>query len=139
VTPPEATPSSRPSLWGLALVLVLVAGGMQAWTWWRQERQADAVKAAAQAGQITMYTTNTCPYCAKARVWLNGHDIPWQECNIDQKASCRTTFEAQGSPGVPLLNVKGHWHLGFDPQWLARALQTEGRQPKPSDAGSPRP
>ena len=130
---------NRPSWMGLAALLVLVAGGMQGWTWWRQERQAEAVRVVAQPGQITMYTTNTCPYCAQARVWLNGHDVPWRECNIDQDAACRANFEAQGAPGVPLLHVNGHWQLGFDAQWLALALQTEPRQPRPSNAGSPRP
>ena len=134
-----ASPPPRSSLWGLAVVLLLVFGGMQAWTWWRHERQGEAVKALAQPDQITMYTTTTCPYCAKAKVWLNGHGVPWRECNIDLDASCRATFEAQGAPGVPLLQVKGHWQLGFDPLWLTRALQTETLQPSPSTDRSPRP
>lgn len=134
-----ASPPPRSSLWGLAVVLLLVFGGMQAWTWWRHERQGEAVKTLAQPDQITMYTTTTCPYCAKAKVWLNGHGVPWRECNIDLDASCRATFEAQGAPGVPLLQVKGHWQLGFDPVWLTRALQTEPRQPSPSTDRSPRP
>lgn len=134
-----ASPPPRSSLWGLAVVLLLVFGGMQAWTWWRHERQCEAVKALAQPDQITMYTTTTCPYCAKAKVWLNGHGVPWRECNIDLDASCRATFEAQGAPGVPLLQVKGHWQLGFDPLWLTRALQTEPLQPSPSTDRSPRP
>ena len=98
-----------------------------------------AVKALAEPGQITMYTTLTCPYCAQAKVWLNGHGVPWRECNIDRDAACRATYESQGGPGVPLLNVNGHWQLGFDPQWLAKALQAPPRQPRPSNDGSPRP
>lgn len=138
MTQPASAPA-RSSLWGLAVVLLLVFGAMQAWTWWRHERQGETVKALAQPGQITMYTTTTCPYCAKAKVWLNGHGIPWRECNIDLHANCRMAFEAQGAPGVPLLHVRGHWQLGFDPRWLTRVLQTEGPQPSPSTERSPRP
>lgn len=133
-----AASSSRPVL-GLALVLVLVLGLMQGWQWWQQEQAANAVKALAKPGHITMYTTDTCPYCAKARVWLAGHEIPFRECNVDRDPSCRAEFDAQGAPGVPLMHVQGHWQLGFDAQWLTLALQKPARQPRPSSAGSPRP
>ncbi|MDQ5926397.1 MAG: hypothetical protein QG554_1339 [Pseudomonadota bacterium] len=136
---PPAGSTTRASWVGLAVVLLLVLGGTQAWSWWRQERQAAVVKSIAQPGQITMYTTNTCPYCAKARVWLDGHGVPWRECNVDQDAGCLATFQAQGAPGVPLLNVQGHWQLGIDPERLTRALQAEPRQPSPSTERSPRP
>lgn len=131
--------TGRSSWLGLGVLLLLIVCGMQAWSWWRHERQGDVVKALAQPGQITMYTTLTCPYCAQAKVWLNGHDVSWRECNIDLDARCRATFEAQGAPGVPLLNVQGHWQLGFDPQGLVRALQAPPRQPSPSSDTSPRP
>lgn len=138
MTPSAGKPAGSSWL-SLVVILLVVVGGTQAWTWWRQERQGDTVKVLARPGQITMYTTLTCPYCAKAKVWLNGHDVPWRECNIDRDAACLATYEAQGSPGVPLLHVQGHWHLGFDAQWLARALKAEPRQPNPSTDSSPRP
>lgn len=138
------TQQAKPGSWlSLALLLLLVFGGMKASAWWQQERLAAAVQAHARPNQILMYTTSTCVYCAKARAWLDAHSIPWRECNIDLSAACRVKFEAQGAPGVPLLQVNGQWHLGFDAAWLARVLQvspaTGADQPKPNTDKSPRP
>lgn len=124
---------TRGSLQSLALVLLVVLGATQAWSWWQDRQAAQLVRQHAQDAAILMYTTNTCPYCARARSWLDAHEIAWQECNVDRSDACARAYAAAGSPGVPLLNVKGRWHLGFDAAWLAKALQAA-----PLDQASPR-
>lgn len=106
-------------------MVVVVAGGSQALHWWQAESAARTVQRFAKTGDITLYTTSTCPYCAKARRWLDDHHVPWRECKIEQDPTCQQTFAAQGAPGVPLMSVKGQWHLGFDAIWLSQALQTD--------------
>jgi len=118
----------------LALILAVVVGGQQAWSWWRNTQAAEQVRTLSQTGSVLMFTTDTCPYCAKARAWLNGNEARWRECNIDREPACRRLFEAQGSPGVPLMRVNGQWRLGFDPVWVGQALQSS-----PSGSSSPRP
>lgn len=98
-------------------------GASQALNWWRSERATEAVRTHAQAGDILMFTTNTCPYCEKARQWLNARSVPWTECNIDRDAHCQQLFQSRGAPGVPLLRVNGQWNLGFNPTWVSEALQ----------------
>lgn len=132
-TPPAST-ERRHSWVSLAVILLVVMGGSQAWSWWRSDRAAEAVRVHSAQADITMFTTDTCPYCEQARQWLNHHQATWQECNIDQSQACQRLFQARGSPGVPLLHVNGLWRLGFDPVWLAEALQSSPKTDK-----SPRP
>lgn len=122
---PSATPTSLPrgSWKSLAVLLVVIVGGSQAWSWWQGEQSAALVKRLAAPGSIIMYTTSSCPYCARARQWLTQHAIPWRECNVELERPCQLAYEAQGAPGVPLMQANGHWHLGFDPAWLGQALQ----------------
>lgn len=128
------TTTTRSSWVSLVVILVVVVGGSQAWSWWRDTRAAEVVRERSPQASITMFTTNTCPYCERARQWLKQIDAHWHECNIDQNESCQRLFQARGSPGVPLMHVNGQWRLGFDPVWLAEALQA-----RPSTDSSPRP
>lgn len=120
VAPPRP---SRRSWLMLAIMVSVIWGGSQAVGWWRQERAAQAVQAHARAGDIVMFTTDTCPYCERARQWLQAHSVPWQECNVERHAPCALLYQSRGSPGVPLMRVKGQWSLGFDPVWVGEALQ----------------
>ncbi|MGC4060694.1 MAG: glutaredoxin family protein [Aquabacterium sp.] len=123
-TTPQPANDLRRSWKSLALVLLVVAGGMQAWGWWQDEHTATLIKRHARPDSITLYTTETCIYCAKARDWLSAHGVPWRECNIDKDQACARTFNAHGAPGTPLVLANGQWNLGFDQAWLAEALQT---------------
>lgn len=134
----------RGSLVSLALIVALVWGGTEALAWWRDKQAVDQIKAHLQDQRITMYSTESCFYCAKARAWLRQHDIPWDECDVERDAGCRATFAAHGAPGTPMMRVGAHWNLGFDPVWLAQALKTAEQpvppaQSNPSADTSPRP
>jgi glutaredoxin len=118
----EAAPRARQ--WRvLAAILLVTLGASKAISWWTQESTAAQVRQQVKPGDITMYATETCPYCAKARAWMTQHGIPWQECDVEHNAVCKQTFEAQGAPGTPLMQVKGRWNLGFNPEWLRRAIE----------------
>ncbi|MGE5453255.1 MAG: glutaredoxin domain-containing protein [Acidobacteriota bacterium] len=140
------------SLWTLLVTVALVWGLFQGLQWWQARRQSQALAEVLQQspvrpGEVLMYTTSTCPYCAQAREWLSQHKVPFTDCNIELEAHCQAEFEQQGSPGVPLMKVRGLWNLGFDAQWVTLALQRPSQasrsanQPadSPSTAKSPRP
>ncbi|MBA4536286.1 glutaredoxin family protein [Bacillus aquiflavi] len=68
---------------------------------------------------ITVYTTNTCPYCVMMKNFLNDKGLPFKEVNVQQDPEAgRKLVEATGQMGVPQTNVNGHWVLGFDPNTL---------------------
>lgn len=134
--PKESPPPERGSWKSLAAIVLIVVGGMQGWSWWQGERAAAVIKQHARAASdITLYTTSTCIYCAKAHAWLTQHDISWRECNVEQDAACMKTYDDHGAPGTPLVSVNGQWRLGFDPEWIGQVLA----QAKPSASTSPLP
>jgi glutaredoxin len=121
--------SSRPtgsSLFGL-LILVLAVGAAS--QWWSGRRAADAgtaVAALAQPGDIRMLSSVTCSVCASARAWFDQHKVAYTECQIERDAACRQTFDATGSPGTPVMLVRGQIQIGFDPTQIQDALKKGG-------------
>lgn len=130
------------SLRSLAVVLLLVWGGSHALSWWQDRRFAEAVRLGSQRHELVVYSTDTCPYCAKARAWLDAHGARWRECNVEHDTACQQAYQAQGAPGVPLVRVGALWQLGFSPAGVASAMAKLDAQPgahSPSAASSPRP
>lgn len=139
------TPTQPPrasSWWTLAVLLGVIWGGFQALQWWQAQQQSQALadvlrRQPVLASDVLMYTTSTCPYCAQARNWLSQNRVPFTECNVERESPCLAEYERQGAPGVPLMQVRGAWHLGFDAQWVVLVLQRQADNP--SAAKSPRP
>lgn len=138
------------SLRSLAAVLLLVWGGSQALSWWQDRRFAEAVRLGSQRHELVIYSTDTCPYCARARAWLDAHSVRWRDCHVEHEAACQQAYQAQGAPGVPLVRVGALqpasagalWQLGFSPAGVAAAmakLDAQGADQSPKAASSPRP
>jgi glutaredoxin len=107
----------------LGVILLFIWGGTQVGNWWHDRQAAALIKQFATPDSITLYTSETCAYCVKAKDWLAAHEVPWHECNVDKDETCAHVFKARGAPGTPLVRANGQWNLGFDQAWLAEALQ----------------
>ncbi len=115
--------ASPHSLWGLAL-LVLVVGVAN--TWWashQKQRLGAQVAALAGPGDLHMVASETCGVCIVARRWFTEHRVHFTECLIEQDADCRAAYERWGAPGTPVMVVRGQPQLGFSPELLRRALE----------------
>jgi glutaredoxin len=121
--------------WGKALgIAVIVLGG------WRAEvaftratggssnndssKELRTLAAATKPGDIVMYSTTECAYCAEAKHWLNRNGFAFDECNMSVSAACESEFRSYGATGTPYLIVRGH-HMkdGFDSDELLAALR----------------
>ena len=112
---------------GLVVAVLCVSAASQ---WWagRQERQVgEQVATLAVAGDIHMLSSDTCGICAMARAWFKQHRVAYTECSIETDTACKAAFEAVGSPGTPVLVVRGKAQLGFQPERLQQALQQPRR------------
>lgn len=69
------------------------------------------------SNQVTVYSTNTCPYCDMMKNFLQQNQINFTEVNVqeDQEAA-QKLVETTGQMGVPQTNINGQWVLGFDPE-----------------------
>ncbi|AOX99687.1 glutaredoxin family protein [Jeongeupia sp. USM3] len=71
------------------------------------EEQLHALAATVQPGEVTMYTTTHCPYCAAAKGWLKQYGFSFDECDAEASAECAQQLQALGGEGVPFLMVRG--------------------------------
>jgi glutaredoxin 3 len=74
--------------------------------------------------EITVYTTNTCPYCTMVKNFLDDKGIAYKEVNVQQdQREAQKLVDTTGQMGVPQSNVNGHWVLGFDPETIMSYLK----------------
>jgi glutaredoxin 3 len=50
---------------------------------------------------ITVYTKPNCPYCVKAKAWLENNNIEYQEINIVEDTNAITMLKEHGHKTVP--------------------------------------
>lgn len=76
------------------------------------------------SNQVTVYSTDTCPYCTMMKNFLEQNDVPYKEVNVQRdQAAANRLVEATGQMGVPQTNINGEWVLGFDPNRVAELLK----------------
>ncbi|MEO2076230.1 MAG: glutaredoxin family protein [Bacillus sp. (in: firmicutes)] len=69
--------------------------------------------------QITVYTTNTCPYCTMLKNFLNTQGLPYKEVNVQMdQVAANKLVQTTGQLGVPQTEINGQWVLGFDPETI---------------------
>jgi glutaredoxin len=76
-------------------------------------------------GEVVIYTTTHCPYCAEAKAWMTQYGFAYSECDTEVSSSCASELSTFGGTGVPYLVVRGH-HMrdGFDSDEFVAALRT---------------
>jgi glutaredoxin 3 len=54
---------------------------------------------------ITVYTKPNCPYCVKAKAWLENNNIEYQEINIVEDTNARKMLKEHGHKTVPQIYI----------------------------------
>ena len=74
--------------------------------------------------QVTVYSTNTCPYCTMLKNYLDQNGIAYTDVNVQKDpVAAGRLVQATGQMGVPQANINGQWVLGFDPQRVQSLLK----------------
>ena len=66
------------------------------------------------APKVTMYATETCGYCAKARTYFAEHGVPYEERDIEKSEQAAAEWKANGGVGTPLILIGEAKINGFD-------------------------
>ena len=70
-----------------------------------------------------VYTTNTCPWCDKAKNYLKSKGIAFEELNVQDVMVAREEMVKKSKQmGVPVLDVNGSIIIGFDKTAIDTAL-----------------
>lgn len=73
---------------------------------------------------VTVYSTQMCPWCHKAKEFLTQHKIKFKDVDVsaDQKAADEMVKKS-GQRGVPVIDANGTIIIGFDVDALKAALK----------------
>jgi len=74
---------------------------------------------------VVMYMTSWCPYCAKAREYIQSLNVNLTEYDVEKDKSKREEMLRQsgGSRGVPLIDVEGIIIKGYSPGAIKEAVE----------------
>ena len=78
------------------------------------------------ATRVVMYGTATCPYCARARAYLNERGIAFADYDVQESPAAREAFGKLDGKGVPLILIGERRIEGFNPSVYDDALQHAG-------------
>jgi len=66
-------------------------------------------------GEVTIYTTPTCPWCHKAKAWFRDKKIRYKEVDVTtDKSGLEEMVRISGQTGVPVIVVGGEVIVGFN-------------------------
>lgn len=82
------------------------------------------------ATKVVMYGTSTCPYCAKARAYLNERGIAYADYDVQKSPSAKEAFGNLDGKGVPLILIGDRRIDGFNPSVYDDALKHAGIAPR---------
>lgn len=72
---------------------------------------------------VKVYTTNSCPWCVKAKNYLKSKDISFEELNVQEDMEARDEMVKKSKQmGVPVLDIDGKIIIGFDKNSIDTAL-----------------
>jgi len=81
-----------------------------------------APKAEKRAVKVIMYMTDWCPYCRKAREYLQSLNVDLVEYNVEKNREKAAEFKTKGGSGVPLIDVEGTVIKGYNQDSIKSAV-----------------
>lgn len=72
---------------------------------------------------IKVYTTNSCPWCVKAKDYLTKKGVEFTSLNVQDDMDARDEMLKKSKQmGVPVLDINGTIIIGFDKPAIDKAL-----------------
>ncbi len=74
------------------------------------------------APDVILYYAQWCPWCRKAKAYLEQRRVPYELRDIDNPAALAELIDTTGQRGIPVIDVNGKVMIGFSEDRLARLL-----------------
>ncbi|GAA0087151.1 glutaredoxin family protein [Clostridium sp. MB05] len=72
---------------------------------------------------VKVYSTNSCPWCVKAKNYLKSVNIEFEDLNVQEDMTARDEMINKSKQmGVPVLDINGTIIVGFDKKAIDSAL-----------------
>lgn len=73
---------------------------------------------------VKVYSTNSCPWCVKAKNYLKSINVEFEEYNVsDDMIAREEMIKKSKQMGVPVLDINDQIIIGFDKNAIDKALQ----------------
>ncbi len=105
------------------LLLIAVAGLALYQTRDKIEAVFASPAADTERGEVVLYATAWCGYCAKTRELLADLGVEYLEYDIERSEEGRRQFEALRGRGVPVLKVGEQVVYGYDRERMVKLLR----------------
>ena len=75
------------------------------------------------AKSVKIYTTSTCPYCARLKSFLKANSISFENLDVGKDKNALVEMRQKtGQMGVPVVDIDGKIIIGFDKEAVASEL-----------------
>lgn len=75
------------------------------------------------AKKVTVYSTPTCPFCVRAKKFLNDSGIAFTDIDVSSDHDkAQEMIKVSGQMGVPVIIIDGEITVGFDKDRLKTLL-----------------
>lgn len=72
---------------------------------------------------VTIFSTPTCHFCARAKALFKEHNIPFTDYNVlEDEAKRAELVEKSGQMGVPVIFIDDQMVIGFDEEKIKSLL-----------------
>lgn len=72
---------------------------------------------------VKVYSTNSCPWCVKAKNYLSSLNVEYVDLNVQEDMEAREEMVSKSKQmGVPVLDINGEIIIGFDRNAIDSAL-----------------
>lgn len=72
---------------------------------------------------IIIYSTPSCPWCHKAKDYLDSKNVEYEDVDVSEDTQrAQEMVEKSGQMGVPVLDINGKILVGFNPMEIDEAL-----------------
>jgi glutaredoxin len=78
--------------------------------------------------KVILYMTDWCPYCRKAREYLQSLKVDLVEYNVEKDRQKAVEFKSKGGSGVPLIDVEGIVIKGYNQESIQSAVEEKRRR-----------
>jgi glutaredoxin len=105
------------------VVLILALAVLQNWQGLIGAFDSSAGRTGSGDLRVTMYGTQWCGYCAKARNLFRSMGVAYHEIDIEKSSEGRRQYEALRGTGVPLIVINKTIVRGYDQGEILAALR----------------
>ena len=105
-------------------LLLFIAAFIIVQNWARLSLLLNPVDSSAlDAGDVVIYATSWCPYCAKTRSFLQAADVSYTEFDIEKSEQAHQEYQRLGGRGVPVVKIGDKVIYGYDPDSMRTAIE----------------